>query len=56
MFDIEDYNYNLPEELIAQIPSPNRDASRLMVVERSRRSLTDCCFCDNSCNNRYTTS
>ena len=46
MFDIEDYNYNLPEELIAQIPSPNRDASRLMVVERSRRSLTDCCFCD----------
>jgi S-adenosylmethionine:tRNA ribosyltransferase-isomerase len=46
MFDIEDYDYNLPEELIAQVPSPDRDASRLMVVERSRRSLTDCCFLD----------
>jgi S-adenosylmethionine:tRNA ribosyltransferase-isomerase len=46
MFDIEDYDYNLPEELIAQVPSPDRDASRLMVVERSRRSLTDCCFFD----------
>jgi S-adenosylmethionine:tRNA ribosyltransferase-isomerase len=46
MFDIEDYDYNLPEELIAQVPSPDRDASRLMVVERSRRSLADCRFFD----------
>jgi S-adenosylmethionine:tRNA ribosyltransferase-isomerase len=46
MFDIEDYDYNLPEELIAQVPSPDRDASRLMVVDRSRRSLTDCRFSD----------
>lgn len=46
MFDIEDYDYNLPEELIAQVPSPARDASRLMVVKRSRRSLTDCRFSD----------
>ena len=45
MFDIEEYDYNLPEELIAQVPSPDRDSSRLMVVERSRRSLTDCRFC-----------
>jgi S-adenosylmethionine:tRNA ribosyltransferase-isomerase len=44
MFDIEEYDYNLPEELIAQVPSPDREASRLMVVERSCRSLTDCCF------------
>jgi S-adenosylmethionine:tRNA ribosyltransferase-isomerase len=46
MFDIQDYDYNLPEELIAQVPSPDRDASRLMVVERSRRSLTDFRFFD----------
>jgi S-adenosylmethionine:tRNA ribosyltransferase-isomerase len=46
MFDIEDYDYNLPEKLIAQVPSPDRDASRLMVVERSRRSLADRRFSD----------
>ncbi|MBN2034392.1 MAG: tRNA preQ1(34) S-adenosylmethionine ribosyltransferase-isomerase QueA [Deltaproteobacteria bacterium] len=46
MFDIEDYDYNLPEELIAQVPSSDRDAARLMVVERSRRSLTDRFFFD----------
>ena len=46
MFDIEDYDYNLPEELIAQVPPPDREASRLMVVKRSRRSITDCRFSD----------
>jgi S-adenosylmethionine:tRNA ribosyltransferase-isomerase len=46
MFDIQDYDYNLPEKLIAQVPSPDRDASRLMVVERSRRSLADYRFFD----------
>jgi S-adenosylmethionine:tRNA ribosyltransferase-isomerase len=46
MFDIEDYDYNLPEQLIAQVPSPDRDASRLMVVDRDRRALTDCRFSD----------
>jgi S-adenosylmethionine:tRNA ribosyltransferase-isomerase len=28
------FNYNLPNELIAQHPKPNRDDARLMVVER----------------------
>jgi S-adenosylmethionine:tRNA ribosyltransferase-isomerase len=46
MFDIEEYDYNLPDALIAQVPSPDRDASRLMVVDRGRRSLTDCRFSD----------
>ncbi len=46
MFDIQDYDYNLPEELIAQVPSPDRDASRIMVVDRDSRSLTDCRFSD----------
>ena len=29
-----DYNYHLPEELIAQVPSEKRDMSRLFVLDR----------------------
>ena len=32
--DIEEFNYDLPEELIAQTPLENRSASRLMVVDK----------------------
>lgn len=32
--NINDFDYNLPEELIAQEPSEKRDCSRLMVVHR----------------------
>lgn len=46
MFDIEEYNYSLPEELIAQFPAPERDRSRLQVVDRINRSLEDCLFSD----------
>lgn len=46
MFDIEDYDYNLPEGLIAQVPAPERDTSRLMVVDRSSGSVTDRHFSD----------
>jgi S-adenosylmethionine:tRNA ribosyltransferase-isomerase len=46
MFDIEDYDYNLPEDLIAQVPAPERDQSRLMVVDRSSASVTDQRFID----------
>jgi len=46
MYDLEDYDYHLPEELIAQVPASERDASRLMVVDRSRQSLTECRFID----------
>ncbi len=46
MFDIEDYDYNLPDELIAQVPLPDRDKSRLMVVHRSSGSMNDRHFFD----------
>jgi len=46
MYDLEDYDFHLPEELIAQVPASERDASRLMVVDRCRHSLTDCRFAD----------
>ena len=29
---VEDFDYNLPEELIAQTPLKKRDSSRLLVV------------------------
>ena len=34
------FDYDLPEELIAQYPPPNRDESRLMVLDRTSRSIT----------------
>ena len=46
MFDIEDYNYDLPEKLIAQVPASSRDSSRLLVVERSQASVSDHHFFD----------
>ena len=35
MFSIEDYDYHLPEENIAQRPAAQRDRSRLLVLERN---------------------
>jgi len=46
MFHIEDYDYNLPDELIAQVPLPDRDRSRLLVVDRSTGSMKDRHFLD----------
>ncbi|MGD8540734.1 MAG: tRNA preQ1(34) S-adenosylmethionine ribosyltransferase-isomerase QueA [Desulfobacteraceae bacterium] len=34
MFAIDDYDYHLPEGLIAQSPAPGRDRSRLLVLDR----------------------
>jgi len=39
MFLLEDYNYTLPEELIAQNPAAQRDRSRLLFVDRKTRIL-----------------
>ena len=43
---LEEFDYNLPEELIAQIPIQKRDESRLMVVDREKRTITDKVFKD----------
>lgn len=34
-----DFNYELPEELIAQTPLPQRDSCRLMVVDKQAQSI-----------------
>ena len=36
----EDFNYFLPEELIAQTPSEERDGCRLMVLDRGNEEIT----------------
>ena len=38
------FDYNLPEELIAQFPLPNRDESRLMVLDRKTETIKHCIF------------
>lgn len=43
---LEEFDYNLPEELIAQIPIQKRDESRLMVVDREKRTIEDKVFKD----------
>jgi len=35
-----DFDYNLPKELIAQVPTQARDQSRLMVIERGTRQIS----------------
>ena len=41
-----DFYYPLPEHLIAQHPSPERDGARFMVVDRAQRTLAHRTFCD----------
>lgn len=44
--ELSEFNYNLPEELIAQVPIKNRDESRLMVVDRNNKTIEDKVFKD----------
>ncbi len=39
--NLSEFDYSLPEELIAQEPLPDRSASRMLVVDRSQGSWTD---------------
>jgi S-adenosylmethionine:tRNA ribosyltransferase-isomerase len=41
---VSDFNYELPERLIAQEPAQRRDSSRLLVVDRKASTLTDSSF------------
>jgi S-adenosylmethionine:tRNA ribosyltransferase-isomerase len=38
---VSDFNYDLPEELIAQEPLPERSASRMLVVSREKQCFHD---------------
>ena len=42
--NIEEYNYNLPEELIAQTPISNRSESKLLVMDRKTGAIDDKIF------------
>ncbi len=43
---VSDFNYNLPKELIAQVPIKNRDQSRLMVLDRKNKTIENKIFKD----------
>lgn len=46
MWRLEDFNYELPEELIAQHPLKQRDESRLLVYDRRTRTIEHRIFRD----------
>ncbi len=46
MLSTSDFNYNLPEELIAQTPVEPRDSSRLMLLDRKTSKVSDLHFYD----------
>ena len=43
---VSDFNYDLPKELIAQVPIKNRDESRLMILDRKNKTIEDKIFKD----------
>lgn len=44
--NLSDFDFHLPDALIAQHPSAKRDGSRLMVLDRTDQSLRHGTFCD----------
>ena len=44
--DVKDFYYDLPEELIAQVPIKKRDESRLMVLDRENKAIEHKVFKD----------
>ncbi|ARK29208.1 tRNA preQ1(34) S-adenosylmethionine ribosyltransferase-isomerase QueA [Halalkalibacter krulwichiae] len=42
--NVEDFSFDLPEELIAQTPLPDRTASRLLVLDKKTGETKDCQF------------
>ena len=43
---VSDFHYDLPEELIAQVPISKRDESRLMVLNRKKQTIEHKVFKD----------
>ena len=43
---LSDFNFHLPEELVAEYPSDNRDESRLMVIHRETGKIEHKLFKD----------
>ncbi|MDQ2977309.1 MAG: S-adenosylmethionine:tRNA ribosyltransferase-isomerase, partial [Acidobacteriota bacterium] len=41
---LSDFDYHLPEELIAQHPLERRDASRMLILNRERQTWQDSQF------------
>ena len=39
MLLLSDYDYNLPEELIAQLPSDKRENARMMVLDKQAKTI-----------------
>ena len=46
IYDINYYDYNLPEELIAQVPLKNRTASKLLILDKNTGKVKDKVFSD----------
>ena len=44
--DVKDFYYDLPEELIAQVPISKRDESRLLVLDRENKTIEHKIFKD----------
>jgi len=44
--DLSVFDYNLPPELIAQTPAPQRDLARLLITERNSGSIREGSFAD----------
>ena len=43
---LEEFNYDLPEELIAQVPAQRREMSKMLVLDRNEKTFTHKHFCD----------
>ncbi len=43
---LEEFNYELPEELIAQVPAQRREMSRMLVLDRLNKTFEHKHFCD----------
>lgn len=45
-YSVQQFDFALPEELIAQSPSQVRDHSRLMVLNKAKHTVEHRVFCD----------